>query len=106
MNKSSEKIFTKGYKRRKIQMALKENSRKIFDYVKANENKNITAQDIADALGLNSKQVNGSVTSAFQRKGLMKRVEAERTNEDGTHTKVKYIRLTDEGHNFDPDAEE
>ena len=87
-------------------MALKENSRKIFDYVKANEDKNITAQDIADALGLNSKQVNGSVTSAFQRKGLMERIEAERTNEDGTHAKVKFIKLTDAGRAFDPEATE
>ena len=74
-------------------MALKENSRKIYDYVVAHEAENITAQDIADALGLGVRSVNGSVTSAFCRKGLMERVEAE-------------IKLTDEGRAFDPDAAE
>jgi hypothetical protein len=86
--------------------ALKENSRNIFDYVKAHEGENITAQDIADALGIGVRSVNGSVTSAFCRKGLMERVEAEKAMEDGTHTKVKYIKLTDEGRAFDPDAAE
>lgn len=84
--------------------ALKENSKNIFYYVQAHESENITAQDIADALGLGVRQVNGSVTSAFCRKGLMERVEAEKTNDDGTHTKVKYIVLTDEGRAFDPEA--
>jgi len=51
---------------------LKENSRKVFDYVKANEGKNITAADIAEGTGLDVRQVNGIVTSAFQRKGLIK----------------------------------
>ena len=32
--------------------ALKENSKNIFYYVQAHEKENITAQDIADALGL------------------------------------------------------
>lgn len=51
--------------------ALKENSKNIFYYVQAHESENITAQDIADALGLGVRQVNGSVTSAFCRKELM-----------------------------------
>ena len=86
--------------------ALKENSKNIFNYVKEHEDENITAQDIADALGLGVKQVNGSVTSAFQRKGLMERIEAERTLEDGTHAKVKFIKLTDLGRTFDPESAE
>ena len=86
--------------------ALKENSKNIFNYVKEHEDENITAQDIADALGLGVKQVNGSVTSAFQRKGLMERVESERTLEDGTHAKVKFIKLTDLGRTFDPESAE
>ena len=85
--------------------ALKENSRNIFDYVKAHEAEDITAQDIADALGIGVRSVNGSVTSAFCRKGLMERVEAERETEDG-HVKVKFIKLTDAGRAFNPDAAE
>jgi hypothetical protein len=84
---------------------LKENSRIVFDYVKAHDGENFTAQDIADATGLGVKSVNGIVTSAFQRKGLMERLPAEIECEDGTHKTVKFIRLTDAGLAFDPDAE-
>ena len=85
---------------------LKENSRKVFDYVKANEGKNITAADIAEATGLDVRQVNGIVTSAFQRKGLMERVPAEIELEDGSHKAIKLVKLTAEGKDFDPDAED
>ena len=87
-------------------MALKENSRKVLDYVKANDGADMTAADIAAGTGLEVKQVNGIVTSAFQKKGLMKRTPAEIQLEDGTHKAVKFISLTDEGKNFDPDVEE
>ena len=87
-------------------MALKENSRKVLDYVKANDGADMTAADIAAGTGLEVKQVNGIVTSAFQKKGLMQRTPAEVQLEDGTHKAVKFISLTDEGRNFDPDAEE
>jgi len=85
---------------------LKENSRKVFDYVKANEGKNITAADIAEGTGLDVRQVNGIVTSAFQRKGLMERVPAEIELEDGSHKPIKLVKLTEDGKNFDPDAED
>ena len=87
-------------------MALKENSRKVLDYVKANDGTNMTAAHIAAGTGLEVKQVNGIVTSAFQKKGLMQRTPAEIQLEDGTHKAVKFISLTEEGKNFDPDAEE
>ena len=84
---------------------LKENSRKVFDYVKSINGENVTAADIAAATGLEVKSVNGIVTSAFQRKGLMERIPAEIELEDGTHKTVKFIKLTAEGEAFDPDAE-
>ena len=87
-------------------MALKENSRKVLDYVKANDGTNMTAADIAAGTGLEVKQVNGIVTSAFQKKKLMQRTPAEIQLEDGTHKAVKFISLTEAGKNFDPDAEE
>ena len=87
-------------------MALKENSRKVFDYVKSVNGAEITASDIAAATGLEVKSVNGIVTSACQRKGLMERVPAEIELEDGTHKAVKFIKLTEEGSKFDPDAPE
>lgn len=87
-------------------MALSENSRKVFDYVKANDGEKFTAQDIADATGLPVKSVNGTVTSAFQRKNLMERTPAEIELPDGRHKAVKFISLTDAGRAFDPDAVE
>ena len=85
---------------------LKPNSRTVYEFVKANDGKNITAADIAEGTGLDTKQVNGIVTSAFQRKGLMERIPAEMQLEDGTHKAIKLIKLTAEGEAFDPDAED
>lgn len=83
---------------------LKENARKVFDYVKSVAGANVTAADIADATGLEVRSVNGIVTSAFQKKGLMERIPAEVELEDGTHKAVKFIKLTADGEAFDPDA--
>ena len=85
---------------------LKQNSKLVYDYVKANGASNITAADIAEGTGLNTRQVNGIVTSAFQRKGLMERIAAEVELEDGSHKTVKFIKLTAEGEAFDPEAED
>ena len=87
-------------------MALKENSLKVLNYVREHDGENMTAADIAEAVSLDVKQVNGIVTSAFQKKGLMERVPAEIQLEDGSHKAVKFIRMTDAGMAFDPDAEE
>ncbi len=86
-------------------MAMKQATKDIFNYIKAHDGEDFTAKDIAEALDMNVKSVNGSVTS-FQRKELTIREEAEMTLDDGTHEKVKLIRLTDAGRAFDPDAEE
>lgn len=86
---------------------LSENARTVYDYVKSVDGvQDVTADDIAAATGVEKKSVNGIVTSAFQKKGLMERVPAEIELEDGTHKPVKLIRLTDEGRAFDPDAQE
>ncbi len=85
---------------------ISEKSRIVLDFVKSIDGQaNATAKDIAAETGLTPQSVNGCVT-AFQKKGIMARVEAEIENEDGTHDKVKYIVLTDEGRAFDPDAQE
>ena len=86
-------------------MALKPNSKTVFEYVKSVNGADVTAADIAAATGLEVKQVNGIVTSAFQKKGLMERIPAEIELEDGTHKAVKFIRLTAEGQAFDPNAD-
>ena len=78
-------------------MAMKENTRIIWDYIVAHNGEDFTAADIAEATGLNVKSVNGSVTS-FQKKGHTIREEVAVTG--GT---VKYIRLTEAGLAFNPD---
>ena len=86
-------------------MAMKENSKNVLNYLKGINGENVTAADVAEALGLEKRQVDGIFTSALQRKGLGIRVPAEIELEDGTHKAVKFLRLTDAGMAFDPDAE-
>ena len=85
---------------------MKENSRKVFEYLKGINGEDVTAADVAAALGLEKRSVDGIFTSAIQRKGLGVRTEAEIENEDGTHTKVKFLSLTPAGKAIDPDAED
>lgn len=83
--------------------AMKERTRKVFDYLKENNGQDLTALDVANALGLEKRSVDGSFTS-FCKKGWGVREEAEVELADGTHKKVKYLRMTDAGIAFDPDA--
>lgn len=93
---------------------MKENSVKVLNYVKENQGKNFTAADIAEALGMDVKSVNGIVTASFQRHKevdeatgekvivpLMLREEAVIETEEGNKT-VKFIRLTEAGAKFEP----
>ena len=85
-------------------MAVSANSKKVYEYVKSVGDENITANDIAEATGLEVRSVNGIVTSASQKKGLMERFPAEIELSDGSPKAVKFIKLTEAGKNFDPDA--
>ena len=88
---------------------MKENSLKVFNFLKANQGVNVTAQDISDALDLPKRSVDGIVTSALQRKGYAVRTpaEVEVTDENGnvSHKQVKYISLTDEGLALEPELD-
>ena len=86
-------------------MAMSENSAQVLNYLKSVHGQNVTAADVAEALGLEKRQVDGIFTSAIQRKGLGVRVPAEIELEDGTHKAVKFLTLTTEGLNFDPTAD-
>ena len=85
---------------------MKENSVKVLNYLKQINGQNVTAADVADALGLEKRSVDGIFTSAIQRKGLGIRTPAEIEPADGTHKQVKFLSLTDAGMAFDPTAEE
>ena len=87
-------------------MAMKENSKKVLNYLKEIDGENVTAADVAAALGLEKKSVDGIFTSAIQRKGLGVRTPAEIELEDGTHKQVKFLSLTPAAMSFDPDATE
>ena len=87
-------------------MAMKENSKKVLNYLKEINGQQVTAADVAEALGLEKRSVDSIFTSAIQRKGLGVRTPAEIELEDGTHKAVKFLSLTAEGMSFDPDAED
>ena len=86
---------------------MKENSKKVLNYLKAinGQNIDVTSGDVAEELGLTKRQVDGIFT-AIQRKGLGVRTPAEIELEDGTHKAVKFLSLTNEGMNYDPEVED
>ena len=86
-------------------MAMKENSKKVLNYLKEINGQEVTAADVAEALGLEKRTVDGIFTSAIQRKGLGIRTPAEVELEDGTHKAVKFLSLTEEGMNLDVTAD-
>ena len=85
-------------------MAMKENSKNVLNYLKAHNGEDLTAADVADALGLAKRSVDGIFT-ALQKKGLGVRTPAEVELDDGSHKAIKLLSLTDAGMSFDPDAD-
>ena len=69
------------------------NAERVLEYLKRNRDKDMTAKEIAVALNMESRQVDGLFTSAFVRKGLGERVP------DGAK---KYLKLTPEGMSYKP----
>lgn len=67
-----------------------QSTRDIFDYILIHDGEDITAQNIADSLGININSVNGTIIG-FQKKGLTIREE-----KNG----IKLIKLTDKGRSF------
>ena len=78
-------------------MAMSVNTLNVIEYLKAHNGENLTAQDVADALGVDVKVVNGAFTSGIWKKGLGERIEAEIELDDGSHRKVKFLTLTADG---------
>lgn len=86
-------------------MAVKPNTKKVIEYLKEINGSQVTSADVAEALGLEKRQVDGIFTSAIQRKGLGVRTPAEVELEDGSHKQIKFLSLTDDGMAFDCDAD-
>lgn len=76
---------------------LSENSATVLRYLQENPAANLTADDLAEALGFTSRQING-IATGLQKKNFVERVEI-----DGIEKKV--IRCTALGENIDPDME-
>lgn len=87
-------------------MAMKENCKRVLNYLKQVDGSDVTSVDVAEALGLTQRQVDGIFTSGLWKKELGIRVPAEKELPDGTHKAVKYLKLTPAGLAFDPDAED
>lgn len=90
-------------------VAVSEKSLVVLDYLKSIGDANVTAADIAEALGMEKKSVDGIVTSGLIRnKGLAERIPAqiEVTDEEGNvkYKDVKFIKLTDAGQAYDHEA--
>ena len=87
---------------------VSEKSLVVLNYLKDHQGENMTAADIAEALGMEKKSVDGIVTSGLQRKGYAERIPAqiEVADEEG-NTKfkdVKFIQATEAGLNYDDEA--
>ena len=79
---------------------MSENAQAIIAHLIATNNAPATLDDVADALNIDKKKVNGAF-NALVRKGLCARVAA--TIE--APVTVKYLVLTDAGKSFDPSAD-
>ena len=86
--------------------AVSEKSLVVLNYLKDNDGTDMTSADIAEALGMEKKSVDGIVTSGLQRKGLAERIPSEIELEDGTHKAVKFIKLTAAGKSFTPGVDD
>lgn len=87
-------------------MAVSQNTINLIKFLQENNDKNMTAAEIAAEMGLGDKTVNGAFTAGIQRKGLGVRVEDEILDEEtGKHKICKYLKLTDAGLSFDPEAD-
>lgn len=87
----------------KIIMAVSQNTINLISFLKEHNDENLTADMVADAMGLSVKTVNGAFTAGIQRKGLGVRVEDEVLDEEtGKHKICKYLKLTEEGFSYDP----
>lgn len=87
-------------------MAMTEKTKTVFQFLQENQGKNLTAADVAEATGLNKRQVDGIFTRSIQAKNFGVRIPAEVELEDGTHKAIKLLTLTEEGMAVDLNAAE
>ena len=81
-------------------LKFSENAQKIITHLQGNTEVNETLDDVAEALDIGKRTVNGAY-NALVKKGFAERVKA--TVE--APVTIKYLVLTEEGMAFDPDAD-
>ena len=84
---------------------MSDNCKTIFNFLRDN-NGDFTAADVANAIGLPKKTVDSTFTAGIQRKGLGERIPAEKALSDGTHEKVKLLKITDLGMQYEETDEQ
>lgn len=85
-------------------MAMSINGQNLLGYLKSNAGVDVTAHDAAASLDIKLASVTGSF-NALVKKGFGERIDAEVEIADGTHKKVKFLKLTATGMEFDPTVE-
>jgi transcriptional regulator GlxA family with amidase domain len=86
--------------------AMKETTRTVFQYLQEHTNEDLTAADLSEILGMEKRQVDGIFTAAIQRKNYGYREEVEVELNDGSHQKIKLLRLNEDGQNLNLDGVE
>jgi hypothetical protein len=81
------------------------NTVRVVNYLKENHGQKLTAADVAEALGMDTRSVDAIFTANIQRKGYGVRVPANIVNDDGTYKEVKYLELTPAGMSWNPEEE-
>lgn len=79
------------------------NARRILNYLKENFGSEMTKQDIAASLGVSVSAVTGT-TNSLIKKGYATERHEDGLDEKGKPKVIKYVTLTEEGNDFDPDA--
>lgn len=84
---------------------MKDSTKKIINYLReVNGKKNVTAADVAAALGMTEREVNGSFTMAISNKHLGHREPGgTKIAADGTTKDAKFLVLDEAGLNMDLD---
>lgn len=79
---------------------MKASTAQVIKYLQQHNGENLTSDDVADALNMTKKQVDGAFTMSICRAKLGERVPDEVVLEDGSKKSVKWLRLNDEGMNL------
>ena len=83
---------------------MKPSTMQVIKYLQQHNGENITSDDVAEALGMTKKQVDGAFTMSIQKQDYGERVPEEIVLEDGSKKTVKWLRLNEEG--MKPSVEE